>query len=246
MALKSNISSRSELTTEELENIEKIEAIDKPFKEQETINLTLRCKDKGKIDDFAKVISPSCEPTKVAAPSLGRRCRLFLQGGQQRGKTLFGSGRRISKKLSCSFTGARSNRYLVGNNNNICQHHLTDGTSTCLTHSTHHRERARRSRLAEDALFYEDTFEAPHLHGHVKEESPKNFLQLLHRKSKSKRRTKRPSSLSQSPILENCICLKYLNRQKVNTGLNAQNRTHRRYLDEKENELVETPNNNTT
>ena len=84
----------------------------------------------------------------------------------------------------------------------------------CLTHAMQHRERARRSRLAEDALFYEDTFESSHIHGHIDEENPKSFLQILHKKSKSAKRTKTSSSSSRSPMAENCICLKYLNPQK--------------------------------
>jgi len=129
----------------------------------------------------------------------------------------------MSKRLGGSFISNRSNRYIMGNSKG------DDGNenSMCLTHAMQHRERARRSRLAEDALFYEDTFESSHIHGHVDEENPKSFLQILHKKSKSAKRAKTSSSSSQSPMAENCICLKYLNPQKkFNQGEESKSNEH--------------------
>ena len=182
------------------------------------------------IPDFLRIDAPSCsmilptpESSETAERSLKKRCRLFIQGGRQRGKTLFRRGRRMSKRLGGSFISNRSNRYIMGNSKG------DDGNenSMCLTHAMQHRERARRSRLAEDALFYEDTFESSHIHGHVDEENPKSFLQILHKKSKSAKRTKTSSSSSQSPMAENCICLKYLNPQKkFNQGEESNSNEH--------------------
>ena len=163
--------------------------------------------------DAGETFLPTPDSLETGAPSLKKRCRLFIQGGQQRGKTLFRRGRRISKRLGGGFIGGRTNRYIMDSTTN------NDGgieNSMCLTHamqSMKHKERVRRSRLAEDALFYEDTFESSHIHGHVEEENPKkSFLQILHKKSKSNKRNK-ASPFSQSPVAENCMCLKYLNPQ---------------------------------
>jgi len=161
---------------------------------------------------FSSIILSEPDITETAGPSLKKRCRLFLQGGRQRGKTLFSRSRRISKRIGGSFIGSRSNRYTMGDSID----ESGKENSMCLTHKIKpmkNKERARRSRLAEDALFYEDTFESSHMHGHVEEENPKSFLQILHKKSKSSKR-KKASPSTQSPIAENCICLKYLNPQK--------------------------------
>jgi len=161
----------------------------------------------------SSMISPMPESSETAGHSLKKRCRLFIQGGRQRGKTLFRRGRRISRRLGGSFINNRSSRYTMDN----FKRDDVNGNGMCLTHamqSMKHKERARRSRLAEDALFYDDTFESSHIHGHVEEENPKSLLQILHRKSKSSKRATSSPSSSQSPSAEKCICLKYFKRQK--------------------------------
>ena len=218
MALNSTNNSSNDLVAEQQEDVEEIKVIENTIETNVETEPTIPDSGKNAIDNLTNIKFPRVKSPKAAAPSLSRRCRLFIHGGQQRGRNLFRRGRRISKKFGCNFTGTRSSRYLV-RNNNACN----NGTSTSGPESTQHGERAtcfkhgeraRRSRLAEDALFYEDTFESSHIHGHVQEESPKSFLQILNKKSKSKGRTKPSSSLSESPAVENCICLKYLNPKK--------------------------------
>ena len=215
MALNFNNTSSNELVAEQQEDVEEIKVIENTIVTNLETGPTIQDSGKDEIENFTKTPFSRGNYSKTAAPSISRRCRLFIHGGQQRGRNLFRRGRRISKKFGCNFIGTRSSRYLVRNDNACNNRNYTSGSeSTCGQQPCLHGERARRSRLAEDALFYEDTFESSHIHGHVQEESPKSFLQILHKKSKSKGRTKPSSSLSESPAVENCICLKYLNPQK--------------------------------
>ena len=238
MALKSDISVSDKLTAAKPTNIERIEVIDKDMDDNKICNSNQNCS----VKYCEKVIFPSDEPEKVTTPSWGKRCRLFIQEGQECGKTLLGKGRRIKKKFGCGVMGDRADWYLVKNSNSVCRHEKP----ICLKRSKHFSDRARRSRLAEDALFYEDKFELTHLHGHVKEDSPKTFLQVLHKKSKSKKRLKRSSSYSHSPVLENCICLKYLNSQNNNDiEFNDQSNTNTLSSDGNHKASAVRPKNNT-
>ena len=236
MALKLNDSDNNEWTTEPPEDGEEIKVIENIVLSQKETGSTQIHSGPNKVENFAKIEFPNLDSGKKKGfPTLGKRCRLLIQGGQQRGKTLIGRGRRISKRFGSSLSGTRSNRYLVGNESIASK-------GTCIKHSIQCRDRARRSRLAEDALFYEETFEASHLHGHVKEQSHKSLLQLLHKKPKSKGSTKRPS---QSPVLKNCICLKYLNRhKKLSSEEEAEKNS--KSLDRKQNELGAIPKTNST
>lgn len=190
---------------------EEIEVIEKIVVDQGTTNgEKLHSAGHDECENFVKMTFPRQDTVIKNDPTLPGKCRQFIKGGHKRGKTLLGRGRRMTKKFGGNFISSRYRRYLVGDNSET-----STGVPTCMRQSMQHRERVRRSRLAEDALFYEDTFESSGIHGHVKEDTPKNFLQMLHKKSKSKPRSKRHSSTSShSPVVENCICLKYLNQQK--------------------------------
>ena len=220
MALKNNINDRENLSATKAGDIDEIKVVDEDccLCGAPSIKENRNSKQDGKKKSKHKIRIPDRK-------SFGKRCRTFIQGGQQKGRNLFGRGRRISKEFGSTVIGTRPNTYRVRSQNNSSQ---INKPPVVVYEATHYTDRARRSRLAEDALFYEDTFEQTHLHGHVREESPKKLISILHKRAKIKRPSKRPSSLSQSPVVENCICLKYLNaQQKISMDLNAPNNTNK-------------------
>ena len=142
MALKSNKNDAEQMVHEKLEEVDEIKAVDEQCESNGHVN--------GNKDTTEGNEYKECRFRLLDRKSIGKRCRLFIQGGQQRGKQLLGRSKGISKGFSCHLVGARSNSYLVGGGGNPC-YNIPCAKSKSTTKSSNLR--ARRSRLAEDALF---------------------------------------------------------------------------------------------